>query len=58
MKSIFKSKSFWLNVVGVATLAVPGLQVNPLTIGYIMAGLNIANRFLTKGPVSLLGATS
>lgn len=53
-KSIFTSKTFWLNAIGVATLVVPGLNIAPATIGIILAALNIGNRVLTQGPVHVL----
>ena len=53
-KSLFASKTFYLNLIGIGALVVPGLQINPVTIGYILAGLNIANRLLTEGPVHVL----
>ena len=53
-KSIFASKTFWLNVLGVAATFVPGLPIAPATIGYIVAGLNVANRLLTDGPAHLV----
>lgn len=53
-KSLLKSKTFYLNLLGVAALVIPGLQINPVTIGYIMAGLNIANRLLTDGPAHVI----
>lgn len=53
-KSLFASKTFYLNLLGIGALLVPGLQINPVTIGYIMAGLNIANRLLTEGPAHVI----
>ena len=54
MKHIFASKTFWLNVIGMASLAIPQAAVNPTTLGYVLAGLNIATRVITKGPVYVL----
>lgn len=53
-KSLFISKTFWLNALGVGALLIPGMQLNPVTIGYIMAGLNIGNRLLTVGPAHVI----
>lgn len=53
-KSLFVSKTFWLNALGVGALVVPGLGINPVTLGYVMAGLNIANRLLTEGPAHVI----
>ena len=53
-KNLFISKTFWLNAIGIGALVVPGLGLNPVTIGYILAGLNIANRLLTEGPAHVI----
>lgn len=53
-KSIFVSKAFWLNVLGVGALVIPGLPIDPATLGLILAGLNVATRAITKGPVHVL----
>jgi len=53
-KNIFLSKTFWINAVGVASLLVPGLPINAETLGLVLAGLNVANRLLTNGPVHVL----
>lgn len=53
-KSIFKSKTFWLNALGIAAMVVPGAPIDPHTLGYVMAGLNIGNRLLTEGPTHVL----
>lgn len=54
VKSIFASKTFWLNVIGLASLFVPNLS--PQYSMPILAVLNIANRFLTNGSVNIMGA--
>lgn len=53
-KSLFTTKTFWLNAIGIGLMVVPGLHINPVTLGYIMAGLNIANRLLTEGPAHVV----
>lgn len=53
-KSLWKSKTFWLNALSVGALLVPGLPVDPHVLGYVMAGLNIGNRLLTDGPTHVL----
>lgn len=53
-KSIFTSKTFWLNLIGIASLALPGLPIPPETLGYLLAGLNVAMRMITTGPVHVL----
>lgn len=52
MKNILKSKTFWLNVIGIA--AEYGGYLPQKYSMPILAGANIVNRFLTTGPVSLL----
>lgn len=53
-KNLFTSKTFWLNAIGIGSLVIPGLGLNPVTIGYVLAGLNIANRLLTEGPAHVI----
>lgn len=53
-KSIFKSKSFWLNILGAIATYGAFLPVDPQTATYILAGANVAVRVLTKGPVHVL----
>lgn len=57
-KSIFASKTFWLNFLG--TAATLGLEYgNLLPMKYsvsVLAVANIINRFFTSQPVSLLGS--
>lgn len=54
-KSIFKSKTFWLNLLGtVALLANHAAPILPPQYAPIVLGVaNIINRFLTKTPVTL-----
>lgn len=52
-KSIFTSKTFWLNLLGLA--AHVGGIVPPKYSVPIMAVVNIANRFVTSTPVSVTG---
>jgi hypothetical protein len=53
MKSIFKSKTFWLNVLGIAGTVVGAIPAGVPTI--ITGGaINIVLRILTKEPVSIL----
>lgn len=54
-KSIFKSKTFWVNIIAGVAVAMPGLQ---LPIGmkaqiWILAGMNIVLRAITTEPVKL-----
>jgi hypothetical protein len=55
-KKIWKSKTFWLNVVGMAILIVNSQAGHLIPTEYgalALAILNIANRFLTNQPVTL-----
>ena len=56
MKSIFTSKTFWVNVVGLVAMVVQGItgkEILTLEIqGTIMAVLNILLRTVTKDPVN------
>ena len=53
-KSLFISKTFWLNLLGIAAMALPGVPLAPETLAYVMAGLNIAVRVLTNGPAHVI----
>ena len=53
MKSLFVSKTFWLNITGIA-LSIGG--VLPPKFGLpVLAVANVAMRLLTNQPVSVLG---
>ena len=64
MKSLFKSKTFWTNVVGAAALVAPYLHpagavladptVQAQLVGAILAISNIGLRLITKEPVAVL----
>jgi len=53
-KPWWKSKTIWFNVLSLALAAVPGLGLNPLTITAIMGVGNLALRYLTTQPISIL----
>ncbi len=55
MKNIFKSKTFWLNLLAIVTTIVPVLPVNiqQHAVPALAVG-NIILRKLTKEPVSVL----
>jgi hypothetical protein len=58
MKPIWRSKTFWVNVLGAGAglLNGPlGADVPPETLAVIVAALNIAVRFVTSDGVSLTG---
>ena len=60
MKSIWNSKTFWLNAVGgailILTQATDALPASAQPyLAAALAVLNIANRFLTSQPVSISG---
>ena len=52
-KSIFKSKTFWVNALALASAAVPGLSLAPAVAVPAVAAINIALRWITRGPVHL-----
>ena len=56
MKSIFKSRTFWLNVLHIAVQVQPFLPVNHTATAVIASVIGVANRFTTTGPVSLSGS--
>ena len=55
MKKIYKSKTFWVNVIGAVILTVSELSglkfIPPETAAYILGGANLVLRVLTKVPV-------
>ena len=53
-KWIVGSKTFWLNLLGTAVLLQPMIPVNAKWGPTVLAVLNIANRFVTTTPVTLL----
>jgi hypothetical protein len=60
VKSIFKSKTFWFNLCGLAaTFGLPALGIpvpaDPATMAGILGIGNVALRTVTKTAVNLLG---
>jgi hypothetical protein len=56
-KSIFQSKTFWLNVAGVALWALDkfaGIHVAPIDPIAGVAAANVVNRFFTNRAVHLV----
>ncbi len=53
-KSIFASKTFWLNVALVVVQVSGVLPLDPAVTGLIAAGANIAVRLLTDSPVHVV----
>lgn len=54
-KTIFKSKTFWINVIAGIAVAIPGLQL-PISMKaqiWILASMNIVLRAITTEPVKL-----
>jgi len=61
-KKFWKSKTFWVNVIGILVLAIPQLiealtqtfpQADLISVwgGFVLAVLNIILRFVTEQPV-------
>lgn len=59
-KSIFRSKTFWLQVVTVASVLSPQVRafvaLNPVEATAMIAALNTLLRFATSGRVTLLSS--
>ena len=53
-KNLFVSKTFWLNVIGIGLMVVPGVPLDPQVAGYVLGGLNIAMRLITQGPAHVV----
>jgi hypothetical protein len=53
MKSIFLSKTFWLQIVALAALVFPAVRDNPVEFAAAWAALNVLVRFFTSGAVTL-----
>lgn len=55
MKKLYKSKTFWVNVIAALILTVSELSgakfIPPETAAYVIGGANIVLRMLTKEPV-------
>lgn len=56
-KTIFASKTFWLNILGALIYLLGGDYIHSLIppdyYATLMMLLNILNRFLTNGPVTI-----
>lgn len=59
-KSVFLSKTFWVQVVGLLSLAVPQvrewLDKNPEQFVAVFAAVNVLVRFATSGKINIFGA--
>ena len=59
-RSLFVSKSFWLNVL-TASVEVTGALagvIPPGALTLLLAGFNVAIRLVTKGPVHVLNSAA
>lgn len=56
-KSIFLSKTFWVQVLALVSLALPAvrswLEENPVEFVAVLAALNVVVRFVTSGRISI-----
>ena len=59
-KSLFTSKSFWLNTLTASVEVTGALSgvIPPGALTLVLAGLNVAIRLVTKGPVHVLQAAA
>lgn len=61
-KSIFKSRTFWVNAAGVGVWALQhflGVQViSPSELIGLLAGSNVATRLVTDQPVHIVPPTN
>jgi len=53
-KSIFKSKTFWFNVLSIAATVTGVLPLGAEVSTVVVGCLNIALRAITKDPVSIV----
>ena len=55
-RSLFVSKTFWLNVLTASVEVTGALSgvIPPGALTLVLAGLNVAIRLVTKGPVHVL----
>lgn len=58
-KTIWKSKTFWLQIVTLASALVPQVQSflveNPVQFVAVLAAANTIMRFATQGKIEILG---
>ena len=59
-RSLFVSKSFWLNVLTASVEVTGALSgvIPPGALTLVLAGLNVAIRLVTKGPVHVLNSAA
>jgi len=59
-KSVFLSKTFWIQIVAIAAVLVPQVQAwltaNPVEFIAVLGAVNVLVRFATSGKISLVGA--
>jgi hypothetical protein len=52
-KSIFKSKTFWFNLLSIITAASGVIPLSPAVVGVVTGVINVALRAITTQPVGL-----
>ena len=59
-RSLFVSKSFWLNVLTASVEVTGALSgvIPPGALTLLLAGFNVAIRLVTKGPVHVLNSAA
>jgi hypothetical protein len=59
-RSLFVSKTFWLNVLTASVEVTGALSgvIPPGALTLVLAGLNVAIRLVTKGPVHVLNSAA
>ena len=54
MKSLFRSKTFWVNALSIAANYIGVIPIDPQTFVYVAGAVNIALRIITKGVVYVI----
>ena len=53
-KSLWKSKTFWFNLLSAASTLAGVIPLDPQTATLVIAGINVGLRLITTGPVTVL----